>query len=154
MVNDLAADVRKGNYLKVTIKENYSNDALGDKVPGLSHVYALSTAALGFIDRWGNKHDGVIFHPVEITSTILEKFGFVNREAGTRMFDKAKYVRPLAGPMLLQLTNWYDNRGWMMQLIIPGSTGMNVQSIQYVHQLQNAFYALTVGQELKILPNE
>jgi hypothetical protein len=77
------------------------------------------------------------FKPIELTPEILEKCGFIKQENGWYKFN-----------ILEDYINLYFERLTKTELSISG-LGIKMPHIQYLHQLQNLYFALT-GEELEI----
>lgn len=77
-------------------------------------------------------------HPIPLTPEILEKCGFVKDRNGWHMPETQFSLTEQFYPC------WLDRMLWPQDI-----SDFKRQSLQYLHQLQNLFHALT-GEELKI----
>ena len=131
-----ANELRIGNYVSArTIK--YHKDGICS-ISGLNHK--------GIYVKYGRGHIIPInIEPIPLTEEWLLKFGF------TKGYTKWGYNIP---DWMFDITAFIGiglngNKQWFNLYCVNGETKQIFQSIYYVHQLQNLYFALT-GQELEI----
>lgn len=105
----------------------------------LPNYVALSTYGIHLVEC--DMHTDC--RPIEITGQILKDLGFNGK--GIMMMG---YIIELRNLARLRLT--YDHQlGWQPEMQVPGY-GFKLARIEYVHQVQNLFFALTSGKQTLI----
>lgn len=132
-----ASELRIGNLVYVT--DNLTNLIFKEITP-------INIHNLMHLTGWDKSPVDIEFEPIPLTEEFLLKFGFVNIDKGDNDFitytdSEHNYylqidVRRKDGKYLILDNSFYDLRAFSMV------------DIEYVHQLQNLYFALT-GNELK-----
>ena len=122
-------DLRIGNYLQ--LKELNHVNEYGFKYSKVTTIYA---------DRCvlDNHYPQQWFKPIELTEEILLKCGFVN--------DTGNYLQLNFSE---SCNLYFDLEHKTIAIGVPYEAGATEFMYEYLHQLQNLYFALT-GEELKI----
>lgn len=92
-------------------------------------------------------HEPEIFQPIELTEELLLKIGFDAMHSCRYMYEKSiinKHNKKVVVYITFHMINKTLRIDFSNDLQV-----LNLYDIQYLHQLQNAYYCLT-GKELKV----
>ena len=138
-----ARELRIGNLVNPKVKEIILTDEIVSVDPSILMVI------LGEVN---NK--GIVFEPIQLTEEWLIKFGFTKYEWMDGCFIKTSF-----GDLMIQFFRdeihlfftkvSVDSKGMMFDGRRFAGDKKTFTKIQYVHQLQNLYFALT-GEELTI----
>jgi len=125
-----AQELRIGNLLTV------------DGIIGKADWIQKESISVTYLERQDNLVNGIITHeykldPISLTPEILEKCGF---EFGRKLIEQDIEIE------IFIYKNIVSTRITLLD-IFDGDRGTDVKPTQYLHQLQNLYYALA-GQEL------
>lgn len=114
---------------------------IGNSILFDGEIKTVTSRMLGYINnanRFKNKSNLIEFEPIPLTEKILLKFGFKRDSTGCLKFSNCLYWLPKC----------YNSDTGILQIAV-GMTPIKNCPCQYVHQLQNLYFALT-GEELTL----
>lgn len=132
-----ASELRIGNLVYVT--DNLTNLIFKEITP-------INIHNLMHLTGWDKSPVDIEFEPIPLTEEFLLKFGFKNIDKGGN--DYITYTDPNHDYYLQLDVRIKDNKYLILDNSFDDLRAFSMVDIEYVHQLQNLYFALT-GNELK-----
>jgi hypothetical protein len=146
-----AKELRIGNYVmindKVVMVDNLTDTGINFEVGGGYYAGEGTLEYSAYFEKWGSFGLSAVVEPIPLTPELLEKIGFEEDEAWPDMYGGRRWNR-IVGDMETGIKDMAitESNGKIEFQMWPLEEPLE---IEYLHQLQNLYFALT-GEEMEV----